>query len=221
MDGVAAGIYTIPGLKMGRSYLIDDRDGLTLIDTSSRTASSGILRAVASLGRPLHDLRLIVATHYHHDHTGNVQTLRDASGAGFAVHATEAPYVDGRMPWRAVRGLARFAPPAFALAVDRELQDGEMLPAAGGLQVIHAPGHTPGHIALYSAERRALFAGDAFMNVFGLSLPPSQSSHDMVAARRSIARLTTFDFDVALPGHGRAVLGNAREKLALWASKWL
>lgn len=226
MELVARGIYAISGLKTGRSYLIDDRDGLTLIDTSSHGAADGILRGIASLGRRAEDLRLIVGTHYHLDHTGNVNSLRERSGAPFAVYEEEAPYVDGRLPWRPLRGALAAAigdgqDRHYALRVDRELRDGETLPAAGGLQVLHAPGHTPGHIALYGRERGALFAGDAFMNVFGLQLPPSMSSHDMDQARRSIRRLCDLDFEIALPGHGRPVLSRASEKLAHWSRKWL
>jgi len=117
--------------------------------------------------------------------------------------------------------LDKFAPEQFSLRVDRVLHDGDVLPLAGGLQVVHAPGHTPGHIALYAKERRTLFAGDALMNAAGLRLPMSVSSHDMEQARRSIHRLAELDFDIALPGHGAPILGRANEKVAEWARRWL
>jgi glyoxylase-like metal-dependent hydrolase (beta-lactamase superfamily II) len=113
------------------------------------------------------------------------------------------------------------SPPPFALSIDRELVDGDVLPAAAGLEVIHAPGHTPGHIALYSRERRVMFSGDAFGNHLGLMLPISISTHDMPQAKRTIARLAQFDFDHALPGHGQPLLSRANEKLAQWSRKWL
>jgi glyoxylase-like metal-dependent hydrolase (beta-lactamase superfamily II) len=121
--------------------------------------------------------------------------------------------------------LARFehftAPAPFALKVDRELRDGDIVDAAGGLQVIHAPGHTPGHIALYAKEHRVLFSGDAFGNYLGLMLPISMSTHDMAQAKRSIARLAQLDFDHALPGHGQPLLSRANEKLSQWSRRWL
>ena len=169
MHEIARGIYAIDGLKMGRSYLVEGHDGLALIDTSSKSASSGILAAISAIGRRPEDLRTIVATHYHFDHTGNVSTLVERSGAQLCVHEDDVPYVEARSPWPPSKGLIgpllnKFAPEQFSLKVDRALQDGDLLPFAGGLQVIHAPGHTPGHIALYAKERRTLFAGDALMN---------------------------------------------------------
>ena len=44
--------------------------------------------------------------------------------------------------------------------VDQALQDGETVEALGGLQVIHAPGHTPGNLVLYHRARQLLFCGD-------------------------------------------------------------
>jgi len=223
---IARGIYAIGGLKMGRSYLVEGHDGLALVDTSSDGASGGIIAAIESIGRKLEDLRTIVATHYHFDHTGNASTLIERSGAQLCVHEDDVPYVEGRSSWMPSKGpigplLDKFAPPPFTLHVDHVLRDGEMLPFAGGLQVIHAPGHTPGHIALYAKERRTLFAGDSLMNTAGLHLPMSTSSHDMDQARRSVRRLVEFDFDIALPGHGAPILGRANEKIGEWARRWL
>ncbi len=223
---IARGIYAIGGLKMGRSYLVEGHDGLALIDTSSGDASSSIISAIESIGRKLEDLRTIVATHYHFDHTGNAGALIERSGAQLCVHEDDVPYVQGRSPWMPSKGpigplIDTFAAKHFTLKVDRVLRDGEILPFAGGLQVIHAPGHTPGHIALYAKERRTLFAGDSLMNTAGLHLPMSTSSHDMDQAKRSIRQLAELDFDIALPGHGAPIFGRANEKIAEWARVWL
>lgn len=226
MHEMARGIHAIDGLKMGRSYLVEGHDGLALVDTSSPSAATGIIAAIEGIGRRPEDLQTIVATHYHFDHTGNVDKLIDRSGAELCVHAEDVPYVDGRSSWLPSQGLLgplldKFAPAPFTLKVDRALHDGDVLAFAGGLQVIHAPGHTPGHIALYAKERRTLFAGDALMNVGGLRLPMSMSSHDMEQAKRSVRRLVELDFDIALPGHGAPILGRANEKIAEWAKRWL
>ncbi len=225
MDEVAPGIYTIPRLKMGRSYLVEGDGGVALIDTSSSGVSGRIVAAITATRHRIEDLRAIVATHYHFDHTGNAAALIEGSGAALCVHADDAPYVDGREPWMRSNPpfgfLDRFSPPPFSLKVDRVLRDGDVLPFAGGLRVVHAPGHTPGHIALYAPERRVLFAGDALMNVLGLHLPMSMSTHDMATARRSAIRLAELDFDIALPGHGAPILGRANEKIGEWAKAWL
>jgi len=225
MRAIIAGVYAIEGLKTGRSYLVEGSDGVALIDTSSGGASGRIFSAIEASGHAVGSLRAIIATHYHFDHTGNVAELVARSGAALYVHADDAPYVDGRAPWMANRApwgwMDRLAPKQYALKIDRVLRDGEMLPFAGGLRVIHAPGHTPGHIALHAKQARVLFAGDALMNIGGLRLPMAMASHDMDVARKSARDLSALDFDVALPGHGAPILGRASEKIAEWAKAWL
>ena len=225
MDLLAPGVYAITGLKMGRSYLVEGDGGVALIDTSTSDVSARILDAIAASGRRPEELRAIVATHYHYDHTGNAGALRERSGAELCVHAADVPYVEGTTPWMASPPpwgfLDRFGPEPYGLKVDRTLSDGDVLPFAGGLRVIHTPGHTPGHISLYAKEQRALFTGDALMNVLGLRLPMSMSTHDMEAARRSVRALTELKFDVALPGHGAPIIGHASEKIGEWAKAWL
>jgi glyoxylase-like metal-dependent hydrolase (beta-lactamase superfamily II) len=225
MREVAEGIHTIDGLKQGRAYLIDDGGTLSLIDTSTTTAAARIFEAIASLGRRPEDLRTIIATHYHYDHTGNVATLVERTGAQFLAHIDDAPYIDGRKPWRHLDiGPFDMTVPEsryYTLKLDRELRTGDVLPIAGGLEVIHTPGHTPGSISLYAREHSALFTGDAIGNWLGLRLPIPMPSHDMDEARRSVHKLAALTYDVALPGHGNPIMSRASEKIGEWARKWV
>jgi glyoxylase-like metal-dependent hydrolase (beta-lactamase superfamily II) len=227
MKQITKGIWAIDGLKMGRAYLIEDRDQLTLIDTSSPVVDGKIVAAIEGIGRRIAELRTIIVTHYHFDHTGNAGALREASGAAICAHPADVPYIDGRTPWGTGRPnpMARFegivAPAPFALSIDKQIVEGDVLPSGGGLEVFHASGHTPGSIALYAKEHGVLFCGDMFMNVFGLQLPPANSTHDMAAVKHSIMRLSQLEFDHALPGHGAPVLSRASEKLRQWSRKWL
>lgn len=226
MIEIVPGIYALPGLKTGRSYLIRDSDGLALIDTSTEGCANKIIAAISDLGCRPADLHTIVATHYHFDHIGNVAALVAASGAQLCVHADDVPYVEARVPWPPATGALgivtkRTVPEQRALKVDRILHDGDTLPLAGGVQIVHAPGHTPGHIAIYVPNRRVLFAGDALMNIGGLRLPVAAASHDMAQARRTLVQLAELDFDVVLPGHGAPIVGRAGEKLRAWVQTWL
>lgn len=225
LQELTSGIYPLPRLKMGRSYLIADADGLALVDTSSGGCAQRILDAIDSLRRPARELHTIVATHYHYDHTGNVAALRERTGARLLVHAADAPYVDGRTPWPVPGGIAgtiaaRISPQPYALPVDAELHEGDTVPIAGGLEVVHLPGHTPGNIGLYSRARSLIFTGDALMNVLGLRLVPRFSNHDQEQARASARKLAALDYEIALPGHGNPIVGRASEKIAEWAQKW-
>ncbi len=177
------------------------------------------------IGRRPEELHTIVATHYHHDHTGNVGRLRDQTPARLYVHAADAPFVDGRRPWREFHGpfarlARRLSPQPYHLRVDDELQEGDVVRSLGGLAVVHLPGHTPGNIGLWSRPLGVMFTGDALMNVMGLRLPLAASSHDMAQARDSLRKLARFGFEHALLGHGAPVLGRASEKIAALASRW-
>jgi glyoxylase-like metal-dependent hydrolase (beta-lactamase superfamily II) len=224
MREVTDGIFALGGLKMGRSYLIDDGGALALIDTSSPTAAARILDAITAIGRRPEDLKLIVATHYHHDHTGNVAMLVERTGARFVAHEADAPYIDGRKPWGTVSvGPFEMTTPEsryYTLALDAELRTGDVLPIAGGLEVVHTPGHTPGSISLYGRARSVLFAGDALANNFGLQLLPF-SAHDPEEAKRSVRKLAALDYEIALPGHGSPIVSRASEKIGNWSKRWL
>ena len=57
------------------------------------------------------------------------------------------------------------------VAIDQPLTAGELLPIAGGIEVIHVPGHCAGQVALLWHSGRMLFAGDVCINVIGLGDP--------------------------------------------------
>ena len=52
-----------------------------------------------------------------------------------------------------------------------ELTDGQVLPVAGGLRVVHTPGHSPGHASYLHEQTGVLITGDAIFNVLGLRWP--------------------------------------------------
>jgi glyoxylase-like metal-dependent hydrolase (beta-lactamase superfamily II) len=71
------------------------------------------------------------------------------------------------------------------ILVDEQLNDNDKI-AGTGLQVIHTPGHTPGHISLFHKEYGIIFGADFLFNsVFGtegLFIPPSVVSIDPLTA---------------------------------------
>jgi glyoxylase-like metal-dependent hydrolase (beta-lactamase superfamily II) len=103
--------------------------------------------------------------------------------------------------------------------VDRELQDGDEIEAAGGLKVIHVPGHTPGHIALLMPSKRILFAGDAVLNVLGLRPPLAMATVDMAQAKESVRKMAALDFDIACFGHGDIMRKDAVLRFRRFAEK--
>src|SRR6185295_7230774 len=97
-----------------------------------------------------------------------------------AIHRDEAPYLSlprrtyAPRGWRMlVRshsallfGLSELLHPVERCGADRLLEDGDILPAPGGiLRVVSCPGHTPGHIAFFREKDGILFSGDAVINI--------------------------------------------------------
>jgi len=87
-------------------------------------------------------------------------------------------------------------------SVDVQVSDGDMI---GSLQVIHTPGHTPGHMSLYYEKDKLLLGADTiYKHVFGaegmyVSVP--QVSIDPVTAIISAQRLSKVNFNKLLMAH--------------------
>jgi len=96
------------------------------------------------------------------------------------------------------------------------LVDGDVLPVAGGLEVVHTPGHTPGSICLYARRDRLLFVGDVLQRrrngevIFASSL----YSDDVAASRASVHRLATLDVEMIVFSHYSPVRAGGSEILA-------
>jgi glyoxylase-like metal-dependent hydrolase (beta-lactamase superfamily II) len=86
--------------------------------------------------------------------------------------------------------------------------------ALDGLQVIPVPGHTAGSMALYEADRRILFSGDAMIctgqHMHG---SPDRVTMNPHAARESYLRLMDMEFDILLGGHGKPLMPNASARV--------
>jgi glyoxylase-like metal-dependent hydrolase (beta-lactamase superfamily II) len=95
--------------------------------------------------------------------------------------------------------------------VARELSDGQELDLLGGLEVLHTPGHTGGHLAFRWPRGGVLFAGDAGANMWNrLGIAPL--NEDDEAAWSSFARLARMEFSTACFGHGRVISRDAADR---------
>jgi glyoxylase-like metal-dependent hydrolase (beta-lactamase superfamily II) len=101
------------------------------------------------------------------------------------------------------------------VAIDQPLTAGEILPIAGGIEVIHTPGHCAGHVALLWRPGRMLFAGDVYMNLMGLGDPVGFES--LQEGRASQRKLASLSFDAAGFGHGAPI---ARDASTLLRNQW-
>jgi glyoxylase-like metal-dependent hydrolase (beta-lactamase superfamily II) len=219
------GLYRIPGLA--NTYLLDAPEGLTLIDSGFPNGAAKILAAIRQLGRAPSDLRHIIATHAHLDHIGSLAAIVRATGARTYMHALDAPIAErgaGFRPLTAAPGLlpgilfklfARSNRSLEPCRIDQTVADSEVLPIAGGLKVIHVPGHCAGQIALLWAQRGVLFTGDACTNILGLG--PPIGYEDQAEGERSQRKLAGLDFEIACFGHGPPLLHDAA---AQFRARW-
>jgi glyoxylase-like metal-dependent hydrolase (beta-lactamase superfamily II) len=221
MRQIAQDIYLIEGLRAAHVYLLVGEDGLTLIDGGTPGEIEKIVAQIEEVGYTVSDVRTIVVTHAHSDHVGALAELARRSGAQVLAHQDDVAYLERKstLPYTGVlqrllfglseRLIFNFEP----CQVDRTLQDGDVVEALGGLQVIHVPGHTPGNIALYQPERQILICGDTFFHMRKVTVAPRIASTHPDQVRESAQKLADLPAEMVLFGHGDPILEGAQEKL--------
>jgi glyoxylase-like metal-dependent hydrolase (beta-lactamase superfamily II) len=209
----------VPGVRGAQAYLYESSDGLVVIDPGYTGSSTAVLRFLAERGVSPGDVRWVILTHHHIDHAGTALALCAATGAQLAVHRDDAPYLRPGRPRERMTfwGMADWLPQRWQSYVMscasgdfRLLEDGESI---AGLTVIHAPGHTPGSICLWSAGASALFTGDVLNNERGLGTPPWTVNHTHRQATAAAERLGDFAFEQAFFGHGPSIPEHAGQRV--------
>jgi glyoxylase-like metal-dependent hydrolase (beta-lactamase superfamily II) len=225
---IVPGVSTFTGLGVGRVYLIEDADGLTLVDTSVPSAAGKMIRQLRAMNRRPQDVKRILITHAHPDHIGGLARLKEATGAQVIAPAAERMAVEGaaRFPMasnlftRMAQRTGLMPDKMHGAPVDRAVREGDVLPEVlGGLHVLATPGHTPGHVAYWQPERRILFCGDVMVRKPYLSLPFAAVTIDMAEDARSAGRLADLNPNVVCFGHGAPLTHDAAEKLRAFARK--
>ncbi|MBI3944214.1 MAG: MBL fold metallo-hydrolase [Chloroflexi bacterium] len=223
MLDILPGLSTFSGLVVGRVYLIEDQDGVTLVDTGTAAAVPLITRQIKSKDYGPQDIKRILITHGHPDHIGGLPKLKQLTGAQVIAPAIDRPAIEGRVPMplpppavlpgplRLLSSLSLLMP---GTRVDRAVQAGETISEVmGGVQVISTPGHTPGHISYWQPEKRILFCGDIMINTAGLRLPFAIFTVDMAENKRSVQKLAALNPAVLCSGHGPPLRERTAERV--------
>ncbi len=201
MKKIAEGVWQLAGSPrdLFNVYLA----GQTLIDAGTRWARWRILRQLR--GRTL---KLVALTHCHPDHQGAARAVCTRFGVPLACHEADVPAMEGRTPMAPGNWLMRLGevfwsgPPH---RVGRVLRDGDEV---DGFRVVHAPGHTPGHVIYFREADRVAIAGDVLANIHflngrpGLRAPPPFFCSDPLQNRRSILTLWELRPSLVCFGHG-------------------
>ena len=180
-------------------YLIGD----VLIDAATRWGSGRILRQIGDR-KP----SMLALTHVHPDHQGCVRMICERYTIPLACHGGDVATMQGERPMQPDHPFMRFASrllagPAYPVA--RVLHEGDEV---AGFRVVHAPGHTPGHMILFREEDRVAVVGDLMssMNLTltwpGLHEPPALFCTDKTENRRSIRKLAELEPSLFCFGHG-------------------
>jgi glyoxylase-like metal-dependent hydrolase (beta-lactamase superfamily II) len=193
------------------AYLVREDDGLTLVDTMLPRSAKVILRAADELGAPIVRIAL---THAHGDHIGSLDALAAAlPGVEVLISARDERLLrkdmslDPGEPQRKLRG----SYPGATTRPTRTLTAGETV---GSLEVVAAPGHTPGHVAYLDRRDGTLICGDAFTTLGGVAttdkvrLPfplASMATWDPATELESARALSALQPARLAPGHGKVV----------------
>jgi glyoxylase-like metal-dependent hydrolase (beta-lactamase superfamily II) len=220
---VTPGLHSLGNDKGGyvRAYLLEDTDGLTLIDTLDETDARQVLAGIAAMGKTPADLKRIILTHGHPSHLGGLAALKALTGATVFAHDWEKDVIAGRRkmtrppsglfpPMKPLKLYKFQAGAALGLGtkpfceVDRVLKDGDHV---GALNVMHAPGHTPGCLAFWWPEKRALIAGDIVTTWPEMALGWDQITLDTRQNRDSVAKLNSLvQAEIVGTGHGDPIV---------------
>jgi glyoxylase-like metal-dependent hydrolase (beta-lactamase superfamily II) len=205
-------------------YLLTGTEGALLFDTGVADSVGGsLLPYLTRIGLRPADLRWVISSHCDFDHTGGNAALRAlAPDAELLAGRADVPMtedlellISGRYGEFAERDGFDDPPETTAevrrstglVAVDRPLDGGERLDLGGGrvVEVIAAPGHSPGHLALWDPSNRALLISDA---VLGETVPFADGSpafpptyRDTRAYVETIRRLRERDAELLLTAH--------------------
>ncbi|MBA3781623.1 MAG: MBL fold metallo-hydrolase [Nocardioides sp.] len=226
---LAPGVWRVPLVRdFVNGFILRDADGqVTLIDMGLKSSGPKVIAALSSIGSGPSDVTRLLLTHAHVDHAGGAAHVAKVTGQEFGVHTDDAEYArTGQSPpqqatTRLGKLMQRLSPPATfdPVPVSDELTDGQVLPVAGGLRVIHTPGHSPGHAAYFHESSGVLITGDSIFNVLGLRWPVKSFCTDFRMTQQTAHRLTELQYDVAAFTHGPEIRDAPREHIRRFLAK--
>ncbi|WP_312471952.1 MBL fold metallo-hydrolase [Neobacillus sp.] len=190
-------------------YLVEEEDGVTLIDAALGFCTKGILKAAETIGMPI---TKIILTHAHEDHVGALDSLKEwlpevpvyisvrdhrlmNNDRSLDLHEEQTPIKGG-------------VPKNLKTRANVLLKEGDLI---GSLTAIETPGHTPGSLSFLDLRSKSLIAGDAFQTRGGIAVAgdikplfpfPSFGTWSKKTALGSAKKLLGYEPKLLAVGHG-------------------
>jgi glyoxylase-like metal-dependent hydrolase (beta-lactamase superfamily II) len=193
------------------AYLVEEDDGLTLIDTLIPRSGKTVLTKAEQIGRPIVRIAL---THAHADHIGSLDELAgQIQDLEVSISTRDSRLLAGDKtldPGEEI-GKLRGGYPGAETKPTRLLSPGDRV---GSLEVIASPGHTPGHIAFLDTRDRTLYCGDVYSTLGGMATSakanprfplPAMATWHHPTELASARALRALDPARLAPGHGKVV----------------
>jgi metallo-beta-lactamase class B len=207
-------LYSVGPISV-TAYLIETDDGLILIDTGNRDDGDLVADNIRKLGFDPADVKMILLTHWHWDHTGGAARMKELSKAPVMIHTLDAEVVETGT----YHGEGDIFP---SCQVDRRLKDGEVIEHGGvSLTTLHCPGQSAGEVVFTTTldgpdgPCRVLLAGDAsgFKNSKSGAESIDRLGYPGVCAdyRKTVEILKALEFDLFCGGHPHMVFREMRE----------
>ena len=222
---IAPGVHRLEDVTGSNVVLLAD-ERMAVVDTGISGNGEAIVSYIRKIGRSPSDLRWIIVTHFHFDHSGSAAELHELTGARIVAHKDETePGPDGTLLLR--KGNEGESPPTWYrwaqrvagggggprppreprrfpdTPVHETVEHGDVVPCMAGLRIIHSPGHTPGSISPLLTGPRALFLGDSVLNnIDRLSRPLMWDRSKRRQLDASLHALRDLEADLACFGHG-------------------
>jgi glyoxylase-like metal-dependent hydrolase (beta-lactamase superfamily II) len=193
------------------AYLVEEQDGLTLVDAMLPGAQTKILAAADALGSPIVRIAL---THAHGDHIGALDKLAAAlPGVEVLISERDARLLkqDRTMDPGEPQDKLRGGYPGARTEPTRTFTAGERI---GSLEIHAAPGHTPGQVAFLDPRDGTLYCADTYSTLGGVATTAKPNPRFPLPALATWHRPTALETARAMraldparlaPGHGKVV----------------
>jgi glyoxylase-like metal-dependent hydrolase (beta-lactamase superfamily II) len=221
---IAEGLHRL-GSDLVNFYLVEDGDGLTIVDAGLPRFYDRLDACLNESGRKWEDIRALVLTHAHVDHVGFAERLRSQHGVRVLVHAADEKmartgkqprpeklpfaYLRYRAAYQIIGHIVRYGGAKRLKVGEVEtFADGDTLDVPGRPRVSHCPGHSDGCVALHFEGHNALLVGDvmcsrnALTGRLGPQVPPAAFNVSSDQALASLSKLEPLQAAVVGFGHG-------------------